>query len=153
MGGDDGAGGPPGGRVPEPDRAVASGAGQSRELSWLAAWHRADAPDGAGLSGGERQLIALIRTYLTAAPITVLDEATCFLDPATERVAEAMFVSRGGTLIVIAHRISSAIRASRVLLVDSGRLTEGTHDELVAHSPRYRELAGYWRESYAPTLG
>jgi ATP-binding cassette, subfamily C, bacterial len=109
-------------------------------------------PGGAGLSAGERQLIALIRTYLSPGPIVVLDEATCHLDPAAERNAETMFVQRRGTLIVIAHRISSAIRADRVLLVDGGHLTTGTHDELLRTSPRYRELAGHWKESHVQAL-
>jgi ATP-binding cassette subfamily C protein len=107
-------------------------------------------PGGAGLSAGERQLIALARTYLSPGPIVVLDEATCHLDPAAERNAEAMFVRRGGTLIVIAHRISSAIRADRVLLVDGGRLVAGTHGDLVKSSSRYRELAGHWTEENVP---
>ncbi|TYB42171.1 ATP-binding cassette domain-containing protein [Actinomadura chibensis] len=106
-------------------------------------------PGGAGLSAGERQLVALARTYLAGAPIAVLDEAACHLDPAAERAAEAVFARRGGTLIVIAHRIGSAVRADRVLLVDGGRIAEGTHEELLRTSPRYRELAGHWKEDHA----
>ncbi|GAB2829423.1 ABC transporter ATP-binding protein [Actinoallomurus bryophytorum] len=109
-------------------------------------------PGGAGLSAGERQLVALVRTYLSPGPIIVLDEATCHLDPPAERDAELMFARRPGTLIVIAHRISSAMRADRVLLVDGGRVATGTHDELLSTSPRYRELAGHWKGSHVETV-
>ncbi|GAB4006645.1 hypothetical protein GCM10029992_58040 [Glycomyces albus] len=70
------------------------------------------------LSAGERQWLALVRAYLSPAPICVLDEATCHLDPGAERTAEAAFARRGGTLIVIAHRAGSAERARRVLNLD-----------------------------------
>lgn len=74
----------------------------------------------AKLSAGERQLLALVRAYLSPAPICVLDEATCHLDPAAERVAEAAFAEREGTLIVIAHRPGSVRRARSVLVLDEG---------------------------------
>ncbi|MBO0821768.1 MAG: ATP-binding cassette domain-containing protein, partial [Nocardiopsaceae bacterium] len=61
----------------------------------------------AALSAGERQLIALTRAYLSPARIVILDEATCHLDPPAEAMAEQAFAARGGTLIVIAHRVSS----------------------------------------------
>jgi ATP-binding cassette, subfamily B, bacterial RamB/AmfA len=67
------------------------------------------------LSGGERQLLALTRTYLAAAPLIILDEATSQLDPAAERTAETAFRHRPGTLLVIAHRPGSADRADRVI--------------------------------------
>jgi ATP-binding cassette subfamily C protein len=67
------------------------------------------------LSGGERQLVALTRTYLAAAPLIILDEATSQLDPAAERKAETAFRGRPGTLVVIAHRPGSADRADRVI--------------------------------------
>ncbi len=62
------------------------------------------------LSAGERQLIALGRAYLSPARLAVLDEATCHLDPAAEARAERAFADRPGTLIVVAHRMSSALR-------------------------------------------
>ena len=62
--------------------------------------------DGAGLSAGERQLIALARVWLSPASVVVLDEGTCHLDAGREARAEAAFRQRGGTLIVIAHRLS-----------------------------------------------
>lgn len=99
----------------------------------------------AELSAGERQLIALVRAYLSPAPIAVLDEATCHLEPAAERRAEQAFADRGGTLIVIAHRISSALRAKRILILDGTHATLGDHATLESASPLYRDLLGHWR--------
>ena len=96
------------------------------------------------LSSGERQLIALARAHLSPAPIAVLDEATCHLDPATEARAEEAFARRPGSLVVIAHRISSALRARHVLVMDGTRLASGTHQEVLELSPLYREMVGHW---------
>jgi ATP-binding cassette, subfamily C, bacterial len=104
------------------------------------------------LSAGERQLIALTRAYLSPAPVAILDEATCHLDPAAEARAEAAFAARPGTLIVIAHRISSALRASRVLVLDGSTAQAGDHSELLACSPMYRDLVGYWSGSDAACI-
>ncbi|MEO5875267.1 MAG: ABC transporter ATP-binding protein [Streptosporangiaceae bacterium] len=101
--------------------------------------------DPGALSAGERQLIALARAYLAPAGLTILDEATCHLDPAAEARAEEAFARRGGTLIVIAHRISSARRARRVLLMDGARVRLGTHEELLTTAPLYAELVGHWQ--------
>jgi ABC-type multidrug transport system fused ATPase/permease subunit len=98
----------------------------------------------AALSAGERQLIALTRAYLSPAPIAILDEATCYLDPAAEGQAEAAFASRHGTLIVVAHRITSALRAQRVLVLDGNRAQAGDHASLLATSAMYQDLVGYW---------
>ncbi|WP_182880758.1 ATP-binding cassette domain-containing protein [Microbispora sp. H10949] len=100
--------------------------------------------DPAELSAGERQLIALARTYLSPARLVVLDESTCHLDPAAEARAEAAFAARGGTLVVVAHRISSALRAKRVLVMDGTRVRLGSHEEMVAASPLYADLVGHW---------
>ncbi|WP_431912131.1 ATP-binding cassette domain-containing protein [Nonomuraea jabiensis] len=100
--------------------------------------------DPAALSAGQRQLIALVRAYLTPAPLVILDEATCHLDPAAEAHAESAFARRGGTLVVVAHRLTSALRARRILLMDGTRVTIGTHDELIRTSPLYADLAGHW---------
>ncbi|NUR90986.1 MAG: ABC transporter ATP-binding protein, partial [Nonomuraea sp.] len=101
--------------------------------------------DPATLSAGQRQLVALVRAHLTPAPLIILDEATCHLDPAAEARAENAFAARGGTLIVVAHRLTSALRARRVLLMDGARITIGTHDELIRTSPLYADLAGHWQ--------
>ncbi|MEW2417572.1 ABC transporter ATP-binding protein [Streptomyces sp. NPDC046866] len=97
------------------------------------------------LSSGERQLIALARVHACDAPIVVLDEATCHLDPVAEERAEAAFADRPGTLIVIAHRLASATRARRVLLLDGARTDLGTHPELLARTPHYATLVGHWQ--------
>ncbi|MFI5661656.1 ATP-binding cassette domain-containing protein [Streptomyces sp. NPDC051684] len=101
--------------------------------------------DPAVLSAGERQLIALARAWLAPAPLAVLDEATCHLDPAAEARAERAFAARpGGTLIVVAHRVSSARRAARTLVMDGPRTVCGRHEELFDRSPLYRDLTGTW---------
>ena len=98
----------------------------------------------AALSLGEQQLIALTRAYLPPARVVILDEATCHLDPAAEERAEAAFARRGGTLIVIAHRISSARRARRILVLDGTRPQLGDHSSLLASSALYADLTGQW---------
>jgi ATP-binding cassette subfamily C protein len=104
------------------------------------------------LSAGERQMLALIRAYLSPALVVVLDEATCHLDPAAERRCEEAFARRGGTLIVIAHRLSSALRARRVLVLDGADAAVGDHERLLADSPLYRELLGVWADRSDPAL-
>jgi ATP-binding cassette subfamily C protein len=96
------------------------------------------------LSAGQRQLVALTRAHLAAGPITILDEATCHLDAVAEARAEAAFRRRGGTLIVVAHRISSAMRAERILLLDGLSPHLGSHHELVRTNLAYARLAGPW---------
>jgi ATP-binding cassette, subfamily C, bacterial len=98
----------------------------------------------AALSAGERQLIALTRAYLAPARLVILDEATCHLDPAAEEQAETAFSRRGGTLVVIAHRISSARRARRTLVLDGTRPEVGDHSSLLARSAMYADLTGQW---------
>jgi ABC-type multidrug transport system fused ATPase/permease subunit len=96
------------------------------------------------LSAGERQLIALARAYLAPAGLLVLDEATCHLDPTSEARVEEAFAARGDTLIVIAHRITSAERAGRILLIDGAEVMVGSHLDLIDRSPLYRDLVGHW---------
>jgi ABC-type multidrug transport system fused ATPase/permease subunit len=104
----------------------------------------------AALSAGERQLIALTRAYLPPARLVILDEATCHLDPAAEDRAERAFSRRGGTLVVIAHRISSARRARRTLVLDGARPQVGDHSSLLACSAMYADLAGQWETPHYP---
>ena len=122
--------------------AAAAAVGLSPLVSRLGGYLAAVNP--AVLSAGERQLIALTRAFLSRAPIAILDEATCHLDPAAEQRAEAAFVRRPGTLIVVAHRISSALRAGCVLVLDGSRARAGDHATLLTSSPMYAELVGYW---------
>ncbi|MFI6435883.1 ATP-binding cassette domain-containing protein [Streptomyces sp. NPDC050759] len=130
--------------VPEPELlAAAEAVGLTPVLEALGG--SGATVDPAVLSAGERQLVALTRAYLSYAPLVLLDEATCHLDPQAEERAERAFASRPGTtLVVVAHRISSARRAGRVLLMDGPRTAYGTHEELVRDSPAYRELVGGW---------
>lgn len=71
-------------------------------------------------AGRASQLVTLARVYLSPAPVVILDEGTCYLDPAAESTAERAFRERPGTLIVVAHRMSSARRADRILVMDGG---------------------------------
>ncbi|GHJ30774.1 ABC transporter ATP-binding protein [Streptomyces hygroscopicus subsp. sporocinereus] len=96
------------------------------------------------LSAGQRQLIALARAYLSPARLIVLDEATCHMDPAAEARAEGAMRERRGTLVVIAHRISSARAADRVMVLDGGAPRTGSHDRMLAESDLYRDLVGLW---------
>jgi ATP-binding cassette subfamily C protein len=102
------------------------------------------------MSAGERQLVALVRAYLSPAPLVVLDEATCHLDPAAERRAELAFADRPGTLVVIAHRVSSALRADRVLVLDGTGAVAGEHSVLLRTSALYRDLLGHWEAGRTP---
>ncbi len=102
---------------------------------------------GSRLSAGERQLVSLARAALASPDVLVLDEATSNLDPGTEADVElamtALMQSR--TVIVIAHRLTTAVRADRVAVIDEGGLLElGTHDELVARDGRYAALYRTW---------
>jgi ATP-binding cassette subfamily C protein len=101
--------------------------------------------DPAMLSAGERQLVTLVRAYLSPARLVILDEASCHLDPGAEAVVEQAFARRPGTLIVIAHRISSALRAQRILVLDGPQVLHGTHGDLLKQSALYRDLVGHWQ--------
>lgn len=100
------------------------------------------------LSAGERQALCLGRAYVSPAPLLILDESTCHLDPAAEAHAEEALANRPDTtLIVIAHRLSSALRADRILVLDGADTAFGTHESLLRDSPLYRDLAGHWNAS------
>lgn len=103
----------------------------------------------ATLSAGERQLITLVRAYVSPAWLVILDEASCHLDPAAEALVEQAFARRHGTLIIIAHRISSALRAQRILVLDGAELLHGSHDDLLERSALYRDLVGHWESGVA----
>lgn len=106
-----------------------------------------DAPvgeDGVMLSGGERQRLAIARALLAAPPVLLLDESTSSLDGVNEqRMREAIdAVATDRTLLVIAHRLSTVVDSDLIVVLDKGRVVgQGTHSELVASTPLYRDLA------------
>jgi ATP-binding cassette subfamily B protein len=102
---------------------------------------------GSRLSAGEKQLVSLVRAALADPALLVLDEATSSLDPGTERTVERALgrLTEGRTVVVVAHRLSTAARADRIAVVDDGHVPElGTHDELIAHEGRYASLYAAW---------
>jgi ATP-binding cassette subfamily B protein len=107
---------------------------------------------GVRLSAGERQLVGIARVALADPAVIVLDEATSSLDPATEAAVETALaaVAEGRTVIIIAHRLSTAERADRVVVMDRGRVVEtASHDELVAQGERYARLWASWQAGVA----
>lgn len=102
--------------------------------------------EGTYLSGGEQQRIALARAILKDAPIVVLDEATAFADPENEVLIQKAFatLTRGKTVIMIAHRLSTVTRADKIIVLDGGQVAEeGTHEELIEKSGLYARM---WNE-------
>ncbi|MGQ4727882.1 ATP-binding cassette domain-containing protein [Streptomyces sp. Ju416(a)] len=122
--------------------AMADAVGLDALLSRLGSLDAAVEPD--RLSQGERQLVALGRAYLAAPPLLILDEATSRLDPAAETRAELAFAALPGALVVVAHRLGSARRADRTLVMDGPRTQCGTPGELLRTSALYRDLCGLW---------
>lgn len=112
--------------------------------------------EGTYLSGGEQQRIVLARAILKNAPIVVLDEATAFADPENEYLIQRALkeLTRGKTVLMIAHRLSSITGADRILVVDKGRIAEqGTHTELVEKQGIYNRMWNEYRQSVCWTIG
>ena len=107
---------------------------------------------GLRLSAGERQLVGIARVALADPAVIVLDEATSSLDPATEVAVERALaaVAEGRTVVTIAHRLSTAERADRVVVMEHGRVVEvASHDELVRQGDRYARLWASWQAGLA----
>ncbi len=101
---------------------------------------------GAGMSGGQRQRLSIARAFLKDAPILILDEPTAALDTISERlVIDAVRrLWAGRTTFVVAHRLSTVRQASRILVMDHGRIVaEGSHDQLCETSELYRQLSAH----------
>jgi subfamily B ATP-binding cassette protein MsbA len=95
------------------------------------------------LSGGERQRLAIARAILKNAPVLILDEATSALDTESESLVQIALANlmTGRTVVVIAHRLSTVRRATRIAVIEQGCITAiGTHDELLQISPTYQRL-------------
>src|SRR5512140_3479891 len=98
---------------------------------------------GGNLSGGQKQRIAIARALLTRPTILILDDSTSSVDVETEtKIQDALAARRAGhTTLVVAQRISTVLRADKIVVLDDGRIAaEGTHQELVQSSPIYREI-------------
>ncbi len=98
---------------------------------------------GGTLSGGERQRISIARAILKNAPIIILDEATASIDPENEHLIQQAIshLTRGKTIITIAHRLATVENADRILVVDDGKIAEcGTHNELMQKEGIYKKF-------------
>lgn len=98
---------------------------------------------GGTLSGGEKQRISIARAILKNAPIIILDEATASIDPENEHLIQNAIseLTKGRTIITIAHRLATIEQADQILVVDDGRIVQkGAHKELISVEGRYREF-------------
>ena len=105
---------------------------------------------GASLSGGERQRVSIARAIMKDAPIVILDEATSSVDPENEHelIAAIAELTRGKTLVSIAHRLNTVADADQIIVVDEGRIVQrGTHEELMCDAGIYRDFVSLRREA------
>jgi ATP-binding cassette subfamily B protein len=142
------------GRPGVPDDQVRAAFADLGLLEWLDDLPNGVATDvgerGSNLSAGERQLVAIARAWIADPAVLVLDEATSAVDPALDvQIRRAIeHLTSGRTSITIAHRLSTAEAADRVLVFDDGEIVEdGTHDELVARGGVYASMHADWEGS------
>ena len=105
---------------------------------------------GANLSGGEKQRIAIARSFLKNSPIVLLDEATAYSDPDNESVIQESInnLIENKTVIMIAHRLSTIVNANKIIVVDNGSIIEqGSHKELLELNSKYKEMWDIYTES------
>lgn len=111
---------------------------------------------GANLSGGERQRVSIARAIMKDAPIVILDEATSSVDPENEHLLMAAIaeLTRGKTLVTIAHRLNTVRDADQIIVVDGGRIVQrGTHEELMREQGIYRRFIEVRREAAGWRMG
>ena len=111
---------------------------------------------GGTLSGGEKQRISIARAMLKDAPIIILDEATASVDPENEHLIQSALseLTRGKTIITIAHRLATIEHADQILVVDDGRIVEaGTHAELIQQPGRYQQFVQIRQKAEGWNLG
>ena len=95
------------------------------------------------LSGGEKQRISIARAIMKDAPVVILDEATASIDPENEHLIQQALseLTRGKTIITIAHRLATVQNADQILVVDDGRIAEcGTHAQLLRQNGLYKRF-------------
>ena len=112
--------------------------------------------EGTYLSGGEQQRIVLARAILKNAPIIVLDEATAFADPENEQLIQQALkeLTKGKTVLMIAHRLSSITDADNILVIDKGKIAEqGTHANLLGKQGIYYHMWNEYQQSVRWTIG
>ncbi|MCR5848619.1 MAG: ABC transporter ATP-binding protein/permease [Lachnospiraceae bacterium] len=99
--------------------------------------------NGHTLSGGERQRLSIARAFLKDAPIILLDESTASLDPETETKIQAAIekLTKGKTVLMIAHRLRSIVNCDKIVVLDKGRVVgDGKHNELMSNCPEYKKI-------------
>jgi ATP-binding cassette subfamily B protein len=112
--------------------------------------------EGTYLSGGEQQRIALARAILKDSPIVVLDEATAFADPDNEHLIQKALrkLTKGKTVLMIAHRLTSVVGVDRILVIEGGKISEeGTHKDLLEKKGLYARMWEEYQRSVAWTFG
>ena len=111
---------------------------------------------GGSLSGGEKQRISIARAILKDAPIIILDEATASVDPENEHLIQAAIseLTRGKTIVTIAHRLATIEQADQILVVDDGQIVQrGTHEEIVAVPGKYKDFVDIRSQSEGWKIG